>query len=117
MDEISLSAPTYVAELRHGLIAEFTIRPENFGIETQDVKELVVENSQQSLDLIKHAFTTGKGAAADILALNAGAAIFVSGKTKNMCDGVKMAQEVLSSQKALVKLNELINITQGFAHG
>ena len=114
MDEISLAAPTYVTELKNGHIAELTIKPENFGIKTQDVSELIVKNSLESLELIKAAFTTGKGAGADILALNAGAAIYVSGKTSNMSDGVKLAQEVLQSGKALEKMNQLINITQGF---
>jgi len=113
MDEISLSAPTYVVELKDNKISEFTIEPEEFGIKTQKVNDLVVKNSQQSLDLINNAFATGDGPAADILALNAGAAIYVSGKVDSMNDGVKMAQSLLSSTAVKNKFNDLITITQG----
>ena len=116
MDEISLSAPTYVTELKNGHIAELTIKPENFGIKTHDVSELIVRNSVESLELIKAVFATGKGAGADILALNAGAAIYVSGKTNNMSDGVKIAQEVLQSGKAQEKFTQLITTTQELAN-
>jgi len=114
MDEISLSAPTNVVELKNGKIKKYTIKPEDFGIKTQSVNGLVVTDSQQSLDLINSAFTKGKGIAADILALNAGAAIYVSGKTKNLKHGVKMAQSVLQSGAAKEKFNQLINFTRDF---
>ncbi len=111
MDEISLSAPTYVSELKNGEITEYIIQPEDFGIATQAVGDLVVNNANESLQLIKTAFATGTGAAADILALNAGAAIYVSGKAVSMLEGVKQAQSILKSQAALEKLNQLIECT------
>ena len=111
MDEISLSAPTYVTELKNGEITEYIIKPEDFGIMTQPVDTLVVNNANESLELIKNAFSTGQGAAADILALNAGAAIYVSGKVDNMKQGVVMAQKMLQSKAALEKLSQLIEYT------
>ncbi len=114
MDEISLAAPTHVVELKHNKITQFSIKPEDFGIKTQAVDGLVVKNAQQSLDLIKTAFTQGQGAAADILALNAGAAIYVANRATSMQQGVKMAQDILLSKAALYKFDELINLTNSY---
>jgi anthranilate phosphoribosyltransferase len=111
MDEISLSAPTHVVELKNGVISEYSITPEDFGIKTQESNSLIVKNSQQSLDLILQAFKTGTGKAADILALNAGAAIYVSGKSNSIKQGVQLAQQLLTHKKALDKFNQLIEIT------
>ncbi len=115
MDEISLSAPTYVVELKEGKISKYKIKPEDFGIATQNVESLVVNNSQQSLALINQAFESGQGAAADILALNAGAAIYVSGKVNNLQQGIDVAREILSSGAAKAKFNQLITFTKGFS--
>lgn len=114
MDEISLSAPTFVVELKDGKIKQYIIKPEDFGLTTQNVDDLVVSNSQQSLELISTAFATGVGAAADILVLNAGAAIYVSGKARDLQQGVTMAQVTLKSGAAKEKLNQLIKYTKGF---
>lgn len=111
MDEISLSAPTHVTELKDGKISEYDICPEDFGISTQPVDSLVVNNADESLGLIKQAFSSGTGAAADIVALNAGAAIYVSGKVENMQAGVDSARKILQSQAALNKLEQLIEYT------
>ena len=111
MDEISLSAPTNVMELKNGEIKEYQISPEEFGIAIQSSESLVVNNSQQSLDLILEAFETGYGKAADILALNAGAAIYVAGKANSMLEGVRLAQNILREKLALEKLNQLKELT------
>jgi anthranilate phosphoribosyltransferase len=111
MDEISLSAPTYVCELKNAEIREYTIKPEDFGIATQPCDSLIVKSAAESLALINQAFSEGKGKAADILALNAGAAIYVSGKAQNMQEGVKLAQDVLQSGLVKNKFKQLIELT------
>jgi anthranilate phosphoribosyltransferase len=111
MDEISLSAATYVSELKNGEITEYVIQAEDFGIATQEVDGLVVNNAKESLTLINTAFATGIGPAADILALNAGAAIYVSGKVGTMAEGVKQAQHALKSGMAKQKFKQLIECT------
>ena len=111
MDEISLSAPTYVCELKNGEIKEYSIQPEDFGITTQSCESLIVNSANESLALINQAFSEGKGKAADILALNAGAAIYVSGKAQNMQEGVKLAQDVLQSGLVKNKFKQLIELT------
>lgn len=116
LDEISIAAPTYVQELKNGKISKYSIRPEDFGIQTQNLQSLIVKSADESLALINQALQTGEGPAADILALNAGAAIYVSGKVEDMAQGVKMAQIALKSQSAAEKLMQLISITQGYTH-
>jgi anthranilate phosphoribosyltransferase len=111
MDEISLSAPTYVCELKKSEINQYTIKPEDFGIATQSCENLIVKSADESLMLINQAFSDGKGPAADILALNAGAAIYVSGKANTMQDGVKLAQDVLQSGLVKNKFKQLIELT------
>ncbi len=111
MDEISISAPTYVVELNQGKITEYSIQPEDFDLKTQDCSPLIVNSAAESLALINQAFDNGAGVAADILALNTGAAIYVSGKVNSMQEGVKLAQDVLKSGAAKAKFSQLIEFT------
>ncbi|MCB1583103.1 MAG: anthranilate phosphoribosyltransferase [Marinicella sp.] len=112
MDEISLSAPTDVAELKAGIITEYSVQPEDFGIPQQSVESLVVENAEQSLDLIEQALNGQHGPAADILALNAGAAIYVGGQTDEMHTGVIQAQQIMKSGQAWQLLQDLAAYTR-----
>ncbi|MEZ5497682.1 MAG: anthranilate phosphoribosyltransferase [Gammaproteobacteria bacterium] len=116
MDEVSLAAPTNVSELKNGEIVNYSIRPEDFGVKTQSIDGLIVDNAEQSLNLIQQAFSGQKGAAADILALNAGAAIYVSGKAESIKQGVQMAYESLQNGKAQDTFQQLIQITQAFTN-
>ncbi len=112
MDEISLAAATDVAELKNGQITEYSIQPEDFGINKQAIDSLVVDDAQQSLGLIQQALTGQPGPAADILALNAGAAIYVAGKATDMKSGTAKAREVMQSGKAWQLLQQLAQYTQ-----
>lgn len=114
MDEISLAAATDVAELKNDQISEYSIEPEDFGIRKQDISSLVVENSQQSLELIQQALNGATGPAADILALNAGAAIYVAGQAKDMQSGVETAQQIIRSGLAWQLIQDLAQFTQTF---
>jgi len=100
MDEISLSAPTYICELKKGEIHEYSIQPEAFGITQQSMDDLVVKSADESLQLIRSALQGEPGPASDILALNAGAAIYVAGQADNIAEGVQQAQTILASGKA-----------------
>src|SRR5690606_5525893 len=111
LDEISLAASTTVAELKAGVVREYTITPEDFGIKSQSLMGLAVENAEDSLTLIqgalgnKHDELSHK--AADIIALNAGAAIYVSGLAATLAEGVTLAEDTLGSGLAGEKLREL----------
>lgn len=112
MDEISLNAETHVAELKDGIITEYDITPEQFGIKRHDMKNLTVSDAKESLFLIQAALAGEKGSAYDILALNAGAAIYVAGKAKDLSDGIAQAQNIMDSGQALTLLNDLSQYTQ-----
>jgi len=114
LDEISIASPTYVAELNGGVISEYSLVPEDFGLATADLSSLVVTSAQESLAVIQRVFDKEDGPAADIIALNAGAAIYVSGLAQSMAEGVERARDAIGSGLAKEKLSELINFTQVF---
>jgi len=118
LDEISLAAATHVAELKDGEITEFDITPEDLGLKSQTLVGLSVETSEESLKLIKAAFgrthdeTTEK--ARDMIALNAGAAIYVAGLADTAKEGVDMALDAMGSGLAAGKMSELADFSQCF---
>ena len=119
LDEISIASETFVAELKEGNISETLIKPEDFDIESRSLIGLNVEDSAQSLELIRNALgkrdSINARKAADMIALNAGAAIYVSGVTRTMQQGVAMAQDIIASGQALEKLHELSTFTSALA--
>ncbi|OLO03898.1 anthranilate phosphoribosyltransferase [Salinicola socius] len=114
LDEISVAAPTRVAELRDGEIREYTITPESLGVERQSLEPLKVVTAEDSLKLVKESLV-GKGVAGDIVALNAGAALFAAGIADSLKEGVLMAQDAQASKLPLEKLKELSDFTRVFA--
>ena len=118
MDEISLAAPTHVAELRNGEVREYDIMPEDFGIKSQSLIGLTVNDAQESLALITDALgrrkTENGQKAADMIVLNAGAALYVAGVAGTLKDGIHMAHDALYSGLALDKLQELVSFTAVF---
>lgn len=114
MDEISIAAPTEVAELQHGVVKTYTIKPEDFGLQRAQLKELVVDGPQQSFGMVRLVLEGHLGPARDIVVLNAGAALYVAGLAKDVNHGVKTAQELIDSGAAMKKLNELVRLSQSF---
>lgn len=114
MDEISISSPTFVAELKNGKISEYTIKPEDFGMRQHPVSEIRVHDAEGSLEMVHSVFENDANAARDIVALNAGAAIYVAGLTGTHQAGIERALEVIASGEAKQKLLDLINKTNSF---
>lgn len=118
LDEISLATPTHVAELKDGVVNEYKISPEDVGVASQSLIGLTVNSAAESLDLISDALgpqQTPEGKkAADMLALNAGAALYVCGQAESIKSGVKRAFEVIQSGQALQKITELKEQTQSY---
>lgn len=112
LDEISSASETFVAELKNGAITEYTITPEQFGITRGSLDDLKVADAKQSLAVIKKLLQGNEGPAADIVALNAGAAIYAANIASSLGEGVKIAQDVLASGTASEKLNELVDVSQ-----
>lgn len=112
LDEIRLDAPSSVVELKNGEITQYQISPEDFGIARRDVNaELSADSVESSLALVKQALSEPDSAAADIVSLNAGAAIYVSGVATTHANGVLMAQDAIASGLAKERLDELARIT------
>ncbi|KPK69928.1 MAG: anthranilate phosphoribosyltransferase [Acidithiobacillales bacterium SM23_46] len=115
MDEISIGAPTRVAELKAGRVRVFTVQPEDFGLRRGDVRSLAVATAADSLKIIERVFANETGAARDIVALNGGAAIYVAGLAEDLRAGVQRALEVIASGAAREKLAALIALSQRLA--
>ncbi|PVZ72616.1 anthranilate phosphoribosyltransferase [Pelagibaculum spongiae] len=120
LDEISIASKTHVAELKNGEISEYVIRPEDFGIDSESLIGLEVDSAAESLKLIKDALGKRKGEhsrkAADIIVLNAGAAIYVAGIAENLAEGITIAEDVIASGLAGEKIGELAAFSQCFSN-
>lgn len=112
LDEISINAETYVAELRDGIIKEYTIMPEHFGITRSSLDRVRVADAGESLALIQALLKGESGPAADMVALNAGAAVYAADIAGSLEEGVQIAQDVLAGGGGADKLNELALATR-----
>ncbi len=121
LDEISVAAPTRVVEYRDGNIRDYTLRPANFAAEADNLDGLEVEGADDSLALIHAALRPASqrnevaGKAAAMVALNAGAALYVAGVTDDLAGGVARAFEVIESGEALRRMNALAELSQALA--
>ena len=112
MDEISLGAATVVGELRHGEITEYEIHPEDFGLPMASNRALRVDTPEQSMQMLKGVLDGAPGAASDIVALNAGAALYAANLSDTMKGGLALARAAIASGAARRKLDELVAATQ-----
>jgi len=112
LDEISISGKTMIGELKDGRIEEYTVHPERFGLPLHDPRGLCVNTVEQSRDMVLGVLDNKSGAARDIVALNAGAAIYVAGRAGSMEEGVEAAFEAIASGAARAKLDKLVQLTQ-----
>jgi anthranilate phosphoribosyltransferase len=115
MDEISLGAPTQVGELRNGEIVEYEIHPEDFGLAMVSNRGLKVENAEQSKAMLLNALDNEPGTPRDIVAFNAGAALYAANVAPSIATGIELAREALASGAARVKLDEFVRYTQTLA--
>jgi len=114
LDEISIAAPTHVVELKQSQIVEYTIDPATYGLSHSSLDALVVGDAMASLKLIKQAFAGEAGAPLDMLLLNAGAAIYCADLAVDLAEGIEQARSAITSGAAQNKLDDLIQLTQGF---
>jgi len=111
LDEISIAAPTRVAELRDGEVSLYTITPEEFGMQRTSLDAVTVNSAMQSLAMIEAVFDNKPGPAHDIVCLNAGAAIYVADLAASLKDGVALASEVIASGRVKQTLASLIDVS------
>lgn len=118
LDEISIAAPTHIAELKNGEVSEYQISPEELGIKSRSLIGLTVEGPAESLTLIRDALrkrTTENGEkAADMIILNAGAALYAADVASTLREGVELASDALYSGMAREKMAELAAFTEVF---
>jgi anthranilate phosphoribosyltransferase len=114
MDEITITTETHVAELKDGGIIEYAIDPEEFGMKLGSVEALRAHDPDEAKDRLLAVLDNTHGAARDIVALNAGAAIYVGGMTQTLEAGVKKALYVIASGEAKAKLEQLIAFSNRF---
>ncbi len=106
LDEISISAETYVAEYRDGQIQSYTIQPEDFGAERANLNRIRVSSIDASLEMLRGVLDNEPGPARDIVALNAGAAIYVAGVATSLSDGIERARTAIANGAARINLDE-----------
>lgn len=112
MDEISLGAATLVAELKDGEVREYTIHPEDFGLNMASSRNLRVENAEESRAILLGVLENRPGPARDIVTLNAGAALYTANLVDSIADGIARARAVIASGAARAKLEEFVRVTR-----
>jgi len=116
LDELSISGPTLVGELKDGRIDEYTVAPGDVGLKAYDAADIRVDGVERSKAMVLAALANEEGAARDIVALNAGASIYVAGLAPDLPAGVRKAQSVIASGAARAKLDAFVRFTQAQAN-
>jgi anthranilate phosphoribosyltransferase len=112
MDEVSLGAGTLVGELVNGEIREYEIHPEDFGMQMIASRNLKVANAAESKTRVLEALRGEPGPACDIVALNAGTALYAAGVASSIEDGLARARTAIASGAAIAKLEQFVNVTR-----
>jgi len=115
MDEISLGAATMVGELKDGVVREYEIHPEDFGLQMVSNRSLRVGSADESKEMLYSVLANAEGAAREIVLLNAGTALYVANRAESIADGIALAREAVASGAARAKLDEFVRFTQGLA--
>ena len=111
LDEISLSAPTKVCEIRDGWFKSSVITPEEFGFERCTKEDLKGGTPEENAKITLAILNGEKGHKRNAVLMNAGAALYIGGKADSMKDGIKLAAEIIDSGKAMETLKKLIEIS------
>lgn len=116
LDEISIACSTHVAELKNGNINCYSITPVQFGLKRGQLSDLIVDDAASSLKMMKQVLDNQPGAARDIVALNAGAAIYAANLSDNLQFGVQKALQVIASGAAKAKLDALVEFSNNITN-
>jgi len=115
MDELSLGAGTLVGELRDGQVREYEVHPEDFGIAMSHSRNLKVADPDESKAMLLGVLDNQPGPALDIVAFNAGAALYVAGVAEDIADGIARARAAIADGSARAKLHEYVALTRALA--
>ena len=112
LDEVSLGAATLVGELKNGEITEYEIHPEDFGLTMASNRALKVETADESMAMLRGVLDNQAGPAKDIVALNAGVALYAANVALTMADGLALARAAIESGAAKAKMQALVDLSQ-----
>ena len=112
LDEITISSETVVCELKNNSILEYKISPKDFGVNISSFDDIIANSAEESLMLVKEAFSGKNSAVQDMIALNSGAALYVAGIVSSINDGVEMAFELMNNGKAADKLSDYVKVSK-----
>ena len=111
LDEITITDSTYVAELKDNTISEYEISPKDFGLSLGKMSEISATSPDDSLQLIREAFSGDKSAVQDMIALNAGAALYLAKKVDSIANGVELSFELMNNGMAADKLASYVRVS------
>ena len=112
LDEITISSETVICELKNNKIHEYKISPKDFGVNISSFDDIIAYSAEESLMLVKEAFSGKNSAVQDMIALNSGAALYVAGIVNSINDGVEMAFELMNNGKAADKLSDYVKVSK-----
>lgn len=112
LDEISMSAPTKICEINDGWYKTYTIAPEDFGFERCTKEDLKGGTPQENADTTRSILQGAKGHKTNAVLMNAGAALYIGQKADSLADGIRLAQEIIDSGKAMETLEKFIQLSQ-----
>ncbi|HEY6137733.1 MAG TPA: anthranilate phosphoribosyltransferase [Thermoanaerobaculia bacterium] len=111
LDEISISAPTYICEVRGGSVRAYELTPDEVGVASHRIESIAGGDAKTNAEITRKILRGEEGPRADIVAANAGAALYVAGVVPDIRDGVALARESIASGKAMQKLEQLIAVS------
>ena len=111
LDEISITGPTQISELKNNKIDEYSISPSDFGLSNCNFDEITAQTPEESLQLVRAAFSGEKSAVQDMIALNAGAGLYIARKVDSIADGVELAFTLMNNDKAADKLTAYVRVS------
>ena len=111
LDEITITDSTYVAELKDNSISEYQISPKDFGLNVGKLSEISAQSPEDSLQLIREAFSGDHSAVQDMIALNAGAALYLAKVVNSIVDGVELSFELMNNGMAADKLASYVRVS------
>ena len=111
LDVISITGPTHISEYKDYKINEYSICPEDFGVTSASFDEIAAQSSEESLRMVKEAFAGEKSAVQDMIALNAGAALYIARKVDSIGDGVELSYNLMNNGRAADKLAAYVRVS------
>ena len=111
LDEITITDSTYITELKNKKIISYEISPKDFGLSLAQLTEISAQSANDSLQLVREAFAGEQSAVQDMIALNAGAALYVAGKTISIAEGVDLALSLMNNGAAADKLASYVRVS------